>query len=392
MGMASSSNSPCAACKFLRRKCIPGCVFAPYFPQDQSSKFANVHRVFGASNVAKLLNELSPAHREDAVNSLAYEADARLQDPVYGCVGYISVLQHRLRQLQHDLHTAKAELATYIGPSAMANALLNPAAAQQLNPLMNPNHPFYQQNHPSLAGAAAHYWTTPAAMGAALQQQAQLGAGPSTGPVQDPQYHSQQIMDPRRLPGPAAVNAGPREQLEMMRNYEQQQQLDLMRFGGGLDGVGGGCSSGGLGGFNQLTGVVTVAGPSTGFGHAGAGPSTGLTPGAGPSTGLGHPGAFTGLGQGGPSTGMVHPGPSTGFGHAGPSSEMAHAGPSTGLALAPQQFDNPFHHQQAHTHYPEQQHQQQLQQQAQHHQLSRFAKEEGVGSSWDGAGRGPSSS
>ncbi|XP_076947956.1 protein ASYMMETRIC LEAVES 2-like [Bidens hawaiensis] len=111
--MASSSSSPCAACKFLRRKCQPECVFAPYFPPDQPQKFANVHKVFGASNVTKLLNELHPHQREDAVNSLAYEAEMRLRDPVYGCVGVISLLQHQLRQLQMDLTYAKSELSKY---------------------------------------------------------------------------------------------------------------------------------------------------------------------------------------------------------------------------------------------------------------------------------------
>lgn len=111
---ATTSNSPpCAACKFLRRKCQPECVFAPYFPPDQPQKFANVHKVFGASNVTKLLNELHPHQREDAVNSLAYEADMRLRDPVYGCVGVISLLQHQLRQLQTDLSYAKSELSKY---------------------------------------------------------------------------------------------------------------------------------------------------------------------------------------------------------------------------------------------------------------------------------------
>ncbi|CAN0864238.1 LOB domain-containing protein 36 [Linum grandiflorum] len=110
-----SSNSPCAACKFLRRKCTQECIFAPYFPPDQPQKFASVHKVFGASNVAKLLKELSAVQREDAVNSLAYEAEERLRDPVYGCVGLISILQHRLKQLHHDLELARRELANYIG-------------------------------------------------------------------------------------------------------------------------------------------------------------------------------------------------------------------------------------------------------------------------------------
>ncbi|CAL5406849.1 protein ASYMMETRIC LEAVES 2 [Camellia sinensis] len=117
MAMTSSSSSsnlpPCAACKFLRRKCLPECVFAPYFPAEHPQKFANVHKVFGASNVTKLLNELQPHQREDAVNSLAYEADMRLRDPVYGCVGVISLLQHQLLQLQIDLTCAKSELSKY---------------------------------------------------------------------------------------------------------------------------------------------------------------------------------------------------------------------------------------------------------------------------------------
>ncbi|KAH9325432.1 hypothetical protein KI387_005610, partial [Taxus chinensis] len=111
---SSSSNSPCAACKFLRRKCTVECVFAPYFPPDQPHKFANVHKIFGASNVTKLLNELHPQQREDAVNSLAYEAEARVKDPVYGCVGAISILQHQVKQLQSELHSARSELSKYI--------------------------------------------------------------------------------------------------------------------------------------------------------------------------------------------------------------------------------------------------------------------------------------
>ncbi|URE47169.1 hypothetical protein MUK42_13558 [Musa troglodytarum] len=110
---AAAAASPCAACKFLRRKCQPECVFAPYFPPDQPQKFVHVHRVFGASNVTKLLNELHPYQREDAVNSLAYEADMRLRDPVYGCVGVISLLQRQLRQLRVDLSAAMSELSKY---------------------------------------------------------------------------------------------------------------------------------------------------------------------------------------------------------------------------------------------------------------------------------------
>ncbi|MBA0870321.1 hypothetical protein Goshw_010902, partial [Gossypium schwendimanii] len=48
-------NSPCASCKLLRRRCAKDCIFAPYFPSDDPHKFAIVHKVFGASNVSKML-------------------------------------------------------------------------------------------------------------------------------------------------------------------------------------------------------------------------------------------------------------------------------------------------------------------------------------------------
>lgn len=131
--MASSTHpcAPCAACKFLRRKCMPGCIFAPYFPPEEPQKFANVHKIFGASNVTKLLNDLLPHQREDAVNSLAYEAEARVRDPVYGCVGAISFLQRQVDRLQKELDAANADLIRYACNEIPTGTL--PAAVPHLN-------------------------------------------------------------------------------------------------------------------------------------------------------------------------------------------------------------------------------------------------------------------
>ncbi|KAL1533017.1 putative elongator complex protein 1 [Salvia divinorum] len=113
MASSSSYNPPCAACKFLRRKCMPGCIFSAYFPPEEPQKFANVHKIFGASNVGKLLTELLPHQRDDAVNSLAYEAEARVRDPVYGCIGAISFLQSQVDRLQKELDAANADLIRF---------------------------------------------------------------------------------------------------------------------------------------------------------------------------------------------------------------------------------------------------------------------------------------
>ncbi|KAJ0257163.1 LOB domain-containing protein 3 [Hirschfeldia incana] len=109
-GHSHGAVSPCAACKLLRRKCVKDCVFAPYFPAKEPYKFAIVHKIFGASNVNKMLQVLSENHRSDAVNSIVYEANARVQDPVYGCVGIISSLQRQLETLQTQLAFTQAEL------------------------------------------------------------------------------------------------------------------------------------------------------------------------------------------------------------------------------------------------------------------------------------------
>ncbi|KAI4327485.1 hypothetical protein L6164_019939 [Bauhinia variegata] len=234
----SSSNSPCAACKFLRRKCTQECVFAPYFPPDNPQRFAYVHKVFGASNVAKLLNELNAAQRDDAVKSLAYEAEARLRDPVYGCVGLISLLQHRLRQIQGELNNAKKELATYVGPQAL----------QTVTPILPPAGVMPQQ-HPANSYTSAVYpynMPPPPPMSGITTHSGQLLIRDSQ---QQQQQQHHQILEAQQLA--AAVAA--REQQEMFRTYDQQQQQqqDLLRFNSGYV-VGGS-------GFNQMS---TAAAPA----------------------------------------------------------------------------------------------------------------------------------
>ncbi|KAL9243013.1 hypothetical protein vseg_016955 [Gypsophila vaccaria] len=104
------SGSPCGACKFLRRKCVKGCVFAPYFCHEQgATHFAAIHKVFGASNIAKLLAQLPVNDRSEAATTISYEAQARVQDPIYGCVSHIFALQQQVVSLQAQLATLKQQ-------------------------------------------------------------------------------------------------------------------------------------------------------------------------------------------------------------------------------------------------------------------------------------------
>ncbi|PIN06464.1 hypothetical protein CDL12_20986 [Handroanthus impetiginosus] len=116
--------SPCAACKILRRRCVEKCVLAPYFPPNDPLKFTTAHRVFGASNMIKFLQELPEPQRADAVSSMVYEAKARLRDPVYGCAGAICQLQKQVSELQEQLAKAQAEIINMQSQNANLMALI----------------------------------------------------------------------------------------------------------------------------------------------------------------------------------------------------------------------------------------------------------------------------
>ncbi|CAD6209565.1 unnamed protein product [Miscanthus lutarioriparius] len=118
-GGGGSPGSPCGACKFLRRKCAAECVFAPHFcAEDGAAQFAAIHKVFGASNAAKLLQQVAPADRSEAAATVTYEAQARLRDPIYGCVAHIFALQQQVASLQMQVLQAKAQVAQTMAAAA----------------------------------------------------------------------------------------------------------------------------------------------------------------------------------------------------------------------------------------------------------------------------------
>uniref|UniRef100_A0A2N9FRZ1 LOB domain-containing protein n=1 Tax=Fagus sylvatica TaxID=28930 RepID=A0A2N9FRZ1_FAGSY len=148
--------SPCAACKILRRRCAEKCVLAPYFPPTEPAKFTIAHRVFGASNIIKFLQELPESQRADAVSSMVYEASARIRDPVYGCAGAICQLQKQVNELQGQLAKAQAELVNMQCQQANLVALIcmemsqspQASAQQSLENNFITNNPHSYQTNP----------------------------------------------------------------------------------------------------------------------------------------------------------------------------------------------------------------------------------------------------
>nr|KYP73417.1 LOB domain-containing protein 23 [Cajanus cajan] len=100
----------CAACKNQRRRCPSDCIFAPYFPANDPQRFASVHRIYGGSNVGKMLQQIPPYLREQAANTLYYEAQCRIRNPVYGCVGVISKLSQEISNTEIALSQIETQI------------------------------------------------------------------------------------------------------------------------------------------------------------------------------------------------------------------------------------------------------------------------------------------
>ncbi|KAG6750811.1 hypothetical protein D5086_024469 [Populus alba] len=151
--LAPTPASPCGACKFLRRKCISGCIFAPHFGSDQgAARFAAVHKVFGASNVSKLLLHIPLNRRHEAIVTISYEAQARLSDPVYGCVSTILALQQQLNRedqisfLLSALHLSGSPMSSLLQVASL-QAELSMVQTQLINSRFAMANALQQQHH-----------------------------------------------------------------------------------------------------------------------------------------------------------------------------------------------------------------------------------------------------
>ncbi|XP_042500446.1 LOB domain-containing protein 27-like [Macadamia integrifolia] len=113
MTVKGGTSQACAACKYQRRKCAADCALAPYFPPDKPKMFQNAHRLFGVSNILKILKQLSPHQKNDAMGSIIYQAYIREKFPVHGCYGFICQLRFQIEQLQQELLAVQTQLALY---------------------------------------------------------------------------------------------------------------------------------------------------------------------------------------------------------------------------------------------------------------------------------------
>ncbi|KAF5816876.1 putative transcription factor AS2-LOB family [Helianthus annuus] len=108
---SNSTTQACAACRYQRRKCAPDCILAPYFPHDRQRQFQNAHKLFGVSNITKIIRDLDTPQKDEAMRTIIYQADVRAHDPVGGCYRIIRELQRQIEYSRAELDIVLHQLA-----------------------------------------------------------------------------------------------------------------------------------------------------------------------------------------------------------------------------------------------------------------------------------------
>ncbi|AAD55645.1 LOB domain-containing protein 7 [Arabidopsis thaliana] len=107
---SGGSTTACAACKHQRKKCKKNCILARYFPQDGTNKFLNAHKLFGVSNITKMLKRIEESQRDIAMENLIYHANARALDPVGGVYRTICDLKCKIEFVQTELNLTRQQI------------------------------------------------------------------------------------------------------------------------------------------------------------------------------------------------------------------------------------------------------------------------------------------
>lgn len=113
-----NATGACASCRHQRKKCTEKCTLAPFFPVDKNREFQAVHKVFGVSNVTKILKRLNFEDRKRAADSLVWEAFSRQKDPILGPFG-------EYRRVLEELNWYKNEYQAYKSSLAASGGLIN---------------------------------------------------------------------------------------------------------------------------------------------------------------------------------------------------------------------------------------------------------------------------
>ncbi|GMN53106.1 hypothetical protein TIFTF001_022252 [Ficus carica] len=102
---------PCAACKTQRKRCNMFCEVSSLFPQTKSKEYQNAHRLFGSSNIQKMIVSIKPSEVDVCADSILTEGLAGKNDPEHGCYGLVGNLKAEVDAAERELAAIKRLLA-----------------------------------------------------------------------------------------------------------------------------------------------------------------------------------------------------------------------------------------------------------------------------------------
>ncbi|KAI3669856.1 hypothetical protein L6452_41300 [Arctium lappa] len=109
-----SMSTRCRACLYKKRKACPvGCVFAPVFPGfEHVQRFGIISDVFHEKKLERWILTTDPRDLPMLLDSLEYEARARLENPITGSSGQVRRLTEENQKLRQDMERLTAEIVT----------------------------------------------------------------------------------------------------------------------------------------------------------------------------------------------------------------------------------------------------------------------------------------
>lgn len=116
-GARSRNRHACAACKHQRNKCGDNCMLGQYFPANMVEEFQAVRRIFGTSNLKKMLAGLDAQQKEEAIKSCIWEASMWQRNPAQGPLGV-----HR--KLEQEVESLRTQLNRQIGILPYSNSAI----------------------------------------------------------------------------------------------------------------------------------------------------------------------------------------------------------------------------------------------------------------------------
>ncbi|KAE9592989.1 hypothetical protein Lal_00028982 [Lupinus albus] len=138
-------HSACASCKHQRKKCNEKCILAPYFPSSRSYEFDAVHKVFGVSNITKLVKNVRVEDRRMIVDSLIWEACCRQRDPIQGPYGEYTKICHEYEKVFTELQIIRdqnhliMQLPSHLGLNSSEKNVLNYLHGNKNNVIIDSN-------------------------------------------------------------------------------------------------------------------------------------------------------------------------------------------------------------------------------------------------------------